>query len=138
MKRYEKDKKTIYVRHHAFEPRFWRLDDRWLLSISPTFIFTWDGFKPDRFEASRLAGKKKLEVNSSLLGQFVMWRHLLTHLGVKPDADLFESASAPAPEQFLGFQPIDSLSLERGVPDDLWRSSEPEQPDDRRQGRLDV
>lgn len=138
VKRYEKDGKTIYVRHHAFEPRFWRLDDRWLLSISPTFVFTWDGFKPDRFEASRLAGKKKLEVNSSLLGQFVMWRHLLTHLGVKPDADLFESATATAPEQFLGFQSIDSLALERGVPDDLWRSSEPEQPDDRRQGRLDV
>lgn len=138
VKRYEKDGKTIYVRHHAFEPRFWRLDDRWLLSISPTFVFTWDGFKPDKFESCRIAGKKKLEVNSSLLGQFVMWRHLLTQLGVPREADLFEKDAAPIPDQLLNFRPIDTLALERGVPDDLWRASEPEPLPDSRQGKLEL
>lgn len=138
VKRYEKDGKTIYVRHHAFEPRFWRLDDRWLLSITPTFVFTWDGFKPDKFESSRLAGKKKLEVNSSLLGQFVMWRHLLTQLGVMPEADLFEKDTPALPDPVLTFRPIDKLALERGVPDDLWRASEPEPPPENKQGRLDI
>ena len=66
VKQYKRDRKVVYVRHHAFEPRFWRIGNQWYLSITPTFVFTWDGFRPDRFGASRLAGKKKLEHQAAL------------------------------------------------------------------------
>ncbi len=32
--------------------------------VAPTFVFTWDGFRPDRFASGRLAGKKQREFNS--------------------------------------------------------------------------
>jgi hypothetical protein len=124
VKKVEKDGKLKYVRHHAFEPRFWRIGSLWLLSITPTFVFTWDGFRPDRFASGRLAGKKQREFNSALLGQFMMWRHLLSDLGAPADAELFELE--PEKEHVLRFLPIDALDLPRGVPDDLWRASEPE------------
>jgi hypothetical protein len=137
VKKYEKDGKLKYVRHHAFEPRFWRIGDQWFLSVTPTFVFTWDGFRPDKFASSRLAGKKKLERNSALIGQFAMWRYLLT--GAAEDSDtsgLFELD--PGKERFLRFRPIETLSLPRGVPDDLWRATEPETPENIGQGRLAV
>ena len=54
----------------------------------------------------------------------MMWRHLLCNLGAPADAELFELE--PEKEHVLRFLPIDALDLPRGVPDDLWRASEPE------------
>lgn len=137
VKKYEKDGKLKYVRHHAFEPRFWRIGDQWFLSISPTFVFTWDGFRPDKFASSRLAGKKQREHNAALLGQFAMWKYLLTGAGDKSDTDnLF--GSEVTDERVLHFRPIETVGLPRGVPDDLWRASEPETADNPDQGRLAV
>jgi hypothetical protein len=137
VKKYEKDGTLKYVRHHAFEPRFWRIDDQWFLSVTPTFVFTWDGFRPDKFASGRLAGKKQREYNSALVGQFAMWKFVLTGAGVTSDTGaLFEWESGN--ERVLRFQPIETMSLPRGVPDDLWRASEPETPEDTGQGRLAV
>lgn len=112
--KYEKDGKLKYVRHHAFEPRFWRMGAMWLLSVTPTFVFTWDGFRPDRFASGRLAGKKQREFNSSVLGQFVMWRHLLTGLGATGnDEQLFELELGK--EHLLRFQELELLDLPRGI-----------------------
>jgi hypothetical protein len=125
VKRYSKDGAVRYVRHHAFSPRFWRIGDTWLLSVEPTFHFTWDGHRPDRFGSSRLAGKKKLERNSSVLGQFLMWRHLLTQLGrTAAQIDLLDEGGVQV--ELLRFDALDPVALERGVPDDLWRGSEPD------------
>jgi hypothetical protein len=44
VRKYEKDGKLKYVRHHAFEPRFWRVGSMWLLSVTPTFVFTGTAF----------------------------------------------------------------------------------------------
>jgi len=107
----------------------------WLLSVTPTFVFTWDGIRPDRFAAGRLTGKKQREYNSSLLGQFIMWRHLLTRLGQRDEADqLFELE--PEKAHPLRFLPVDTLDLPRGVPDELWRASEPELVQDDSQAKL--
>ncbi|RWJ32028.1 DUF4365 domain-containing protein [Mesorhizobium sp.] len=134
VKKYEKDGKLKFVRHHAFEPRFWRLGDSWMMSISPTFVFTWDGFRPDRFASGRLAGKKQREFNSSLLGQFVMWRNLLTGLGAPAaNAELF---AEPERAAILRFKALEVMTLPKGVPDELWRASEPELPADNGQGRF--
>ncbi|MBX9591708.1 MAG: DUF4365 domain-containing protein [Hyphomonadaceae bacterium] len=135
VKKYEKDGRLKFVRHHAFEPRFWRVGDAWFLSVSPTFVFTWDGVRPDRFAGGRLAGKKQREFNSSLLGQFVMWRHLLTGLGQKSaTASLFDLE--PERDHILQFGAVETLALPRGVPDDVWRSSEVVPFEDVGQGRL--
>lgn len=123
------------MRHHAFEPRFWRVGDAWFLSVSPTFVFTWDGFRPDRFASGRLAGKKQREFNSALLGQFVMWRHLLTGLGQKSaTASLFDLE--PERVHVLQFKAVEPLVLPRGVPDDVWRSTEVVPFADGDQGKL--
>jgi hypothetical protein len=104
--------------------------------VTPTFVFAWDGFRPDRFAAGRLAGKKQREFNAALLGQFVMWRHLLARLGARTEeTQLFELE--PEKEHMLRFLPMDALNLPRGIPDDLWRATEPEPVDDS-QGRLPV
>ncbi len=135
VRKYENDGKLKFVRHHAFEPRFWRVGSMWLLSVTPTFVFTWDGIRPDRFAAGRLTGKKQREYNSSLLGQFIMWRHLLTRLGQRDEADqLFELE--PEKAHPLRFLPVDTLDLPRGVPDELWRASEPELVQDDSQAKL--
>jgi hypothetical protein len=38
----------------------------------------------------------------------------------------------------LKFLPVDSLGFDRGVPDDLWRASDPEPPEESGQERLAV
>ena len=134
VRKYEKDGKLKYVRHHAFEPRFWRIGDQWFLTVTPTFVFTWDGFRPDKFAAGRLAGKKQREHNSALIGQFAMWRYLLVGADeISDTAALFETEMEG--ERILTFRPLAPLTLPRGVPDELWRATEPETADTG-QGRL--
>ncbi|MEH3146462.1 MAG: hypothetical protein PGN34_14180 [Methylobacterium frigidaeris] len=119
----KKDETKIhFVRHHAFVPRFWRIGDAWYLSVEPTFVFTRDGTKPDRFASERLAKKRQLENNSAILGQFVMWRHLLCGLGTKPADDLFGTPSAPGAIRFL---PVEAIQAPRSVPERQWRTRDP-------------
>ena len=127
VKQYKKDGKVVYVRHHAFEPRFWRIGSQWYLSITPTFVFTWDGYRPDRFGASRLAGKKKLEHQAALTGQFVMWRHLLIHGADGETGQLFDLE--PDSERLLDFQSLEPLVLPRSVPEETWKPSDPSAPE---------
>jgi len=117
--------KVMYVRHHAFEPRFWRLGDDWYLSVTPTFVFTWDGYKPDKFEAGRLAGKKKLENNAAILGQFAMWRYFLTtESNQNANNNLFADKSSNN-KSTLQFGSLDPVILPRGVPENQWAKDEP-------------
>ncbi|WP_425403539.1 DUF4365 domain-containing protein [Hwanghaeella sp.] len=131
--RYEKDGALKYVRHHAFEPRFWLIGGEWHLSITPTFVFTWDGYKPDIFEAGRLAGKKKRERNAALAGQFIMWRYLMTENEDAANDELFDFGSRS--NRPLKFEALEPLELPQSVPDDVWRQSEPVAVDDD-QGRF--
>lgn len=114
--------KVHYVRHHAFVPRFWRIGDDWYLSVTPTFVFTRDGAKPDRFASERLAKKRQLEKNQAILGQFVMWRHLLCGLGAKPGDDLFGTEPKPGTIRFL---PVEAMQSPRSVPERQWRTRDP-------------
>ena len=124
VKQYKKDGKVVYVRHHAFEPRFWRIGNQWYLSShSYILVFTWDGFRPDRFGASRLAGKKKLEHQAALTGQFVMWRHLLIHGADGETGQLFDLE--PDSERLLDFQSLEPLVMPRSVPEETWKPSDP-------------
>lgn len=116
------------VRHHAFRPRFERIAGEWFLSISPTFVFTEDGFRPHRFAADLVAGKKRMDRNGSIRGQVFMFRHLLS--GVKlgadsPMLDLFEAPLAAEEGRVFRFEPIDAVEMDVAVPEGAWVVNDP-------------
>lgn len=114
--------KLNYVRHHAFEPRFWRVEDEWFMSLMPTYHFTWDGVRPDKFASSRLAGKKQRELNSALNGQLAMWRYLLVDEQQGNTTGLF--SQEPGGSSPITFEALQPLSLERSVPESVWRTED--------------
>jgi hypothetical protein len=118
------DTKINYVRHHAFVPRFWRLGDNWYLSVTPTFVFTRDGVRPDRYAADRLTKKKKLEKNQAILGQFVMWRRFLCGESIEPAIDLF-GTPRPSEQGSIRLCPVDAIESPRSVPERQWRVRDP-------------
>ncbi|MFZ5702976.1 MAG: DUF4365 domain-containing protein [Pseudomonadota bacterium] len=125
----KKRKEEVHsVRHHAFSPRYERIAGEWFLSISPTFVFTEDGFKPHRFASDLLAGKKRKDRNGSIRGQVFMFRFLLSGKVIGADSpmlDFFESAAQPAPDALLKFEPVEPVEMEVTVPEDAWQFSDP-------------
>jgi hypothetical protein len=102
---------TAYYRHSAFEGRFKRFDDAWYLEITPTYHFTWDGRRPDRFYyEDRLTGIKQLETNQAVLGQTVMWAEYL-----RRDGNLLEPQYP-----LLRFNELMKVELEAGIDDEAW------------------
>ena len=57
---HEKAGREAVMRHHAFNPRYQRLGDDWFVSITPTFVFTVDGFSPHRASSVMLAGEEEV------------------------------------------------------------------------------
>lgn len=108
--------RTSYYRHSAFIPRFHGFEDDWYLEVTPTYVFTKDGREAARFASDNLKKIKEIEKNAAVHGQFVMWREFLAnaHRG-----DLLD------PEYpFLRLEGLDTFSLLRSVPDELWKGSE--------------
>jgi hypothetical protein len=115
-KRREDPSQPAYWRHSAFLHRFVRLGGDWFVEVTPTYHFTRDGYKVDPWGGDRLKKIKEFENNAAVMGQFVMWRHfLVTHRAADLYADRYS---------FLAFSPLEPLSLDVGVPDDLWKSQE--------------
>jgi hypothetical protein len=110
------------VRHHAFIPRFRRINDEWFLSINPTFHFTRDGFRPHYNSGALLAGKKKLERNGAIRGQFVMWRHFLM-TACSPQVDLLNDQRARY--QPLTIEALDPIQMPVAVPEESWSRTDP-------------
>ena len=116
------------VRHHAFIPRFERIGDEWFVSITPTFFFSENGFRPHRFASTLLAGKKRLDRNGSVRGQVLLWRHLLANSDAfeDPTPSLFNRApQLGGIEQTLRFVPLEPVMMETAVPEDAWVTSDP-------------
>src|SRR5262249_5600179 len=94
----------------------------------PTYVFTRDGVRPDRFAGERISRLKRLENNAALRGQFVMWRSLLTGVSETPrQADLLMPATSVS-LPILRFEALDMLELPLSVPDDLWRARDTDAP----------
>jgi hypothetical protein len=110
------------VRHHAFVPRFQRIDDEWFLSITPTFIFTRDGYRSHYNSGALIAGKKRMEKEGAVRGQFVMWRHLLIRSGERSYDLLSKGSERPSSLQFEAIGPV---TMPLAVPEDAWRQHDP-------------
>lgn len=106
--------KISHYRHSAFFGQFLCLNNNWYLEISPTYHFTWDGYKPSLFREDQLTGIKQLERNAAVLGQVVMWADYLRD---KPD--MF---SKPYP--FLTFASLVQLEIQAGFDDNIWLKKE--------------
>lgn len=110
---------TAYCRHSAFSGRFQRFGTQWYLEITPTYYFTSNGYREDRFAHERLKKIKELESNSAVLGQFMMWHQYLTK---RVNGDMYTKRYP-----FLAFGDISDYSVAHGIPDNLWLSKEPSQ-----------
>lgn len=108
-------KEIAYCRHSAFKGKFIRLQDTWYLELTPTYHFTWDGEKKDKFGAERLKGIKRLERNPAVVGQLLMWAHFLG----TPMQNMFSSEYP-----FLSFGQLETAEVSGGIPDDTWYYSE--------------
>lgn len=117
--RSKKDAERIeFVRHHAFVPRFERLDDQWFLIITPTYFFTTNGFTPHSYPHALLSGKKQKDNSASLRGQVIMWHRFLTRQ--QPiKGDLLESVVEEDTSR-LCFEEPPRVELSVRVPEDVW------------------
>jgi hypothetical protein len=112
-----KDPKQIgYYRHSAFEGQFRRVESAWYLEITPTYYYTSDGKQLHPFYEGYLSGIKRLEHNSAVLGQLLLFADLLTLPG-----DMYN------PEYpLLRFGSLATFDIGVGINDDLWLPSEDE------------
>lgn len=129
---YKKGKRQGQVhsmRHHAFSPRFERIGSDWFLSISPTFVFTEDGFRSHRFASDLLAGKKRKDRNGSIRGQVFLFRFLLSCAVLAQEAFDFSDRAGrdagTAGEGVLRFETVEPVIMDRAVPEDAWMKSDP-------------
>jgi hypothetical protein len=106
--------KTFYIRHVAFSGYFKKMDGVWYLQITPSYVFTMDGFRPSKYEADLLSGIKQIEHNDAVLVQVHLWTDVLTR-----KADLVHQDYP-----FLRFSDLLSFDLPYGINDKEWLSQE--------------
>lgn len=124
------DGTIAYVRHSAFHPQFFRSFDEWYLTITASYVFTWDGVRRDRYAGERISKLKRLENNSSVRGQFLMWRSLLTGMGQEPKQGDLLSPNVEAEVPTFRFEAMEALEVPIAVPDALWSSRDTNPPED--------
>lgn len=109
-----KDGRVSYYRHSAFNDRFHRFGGQWYLEITPTYHFTYDGFRPHHRAEELLKGIKRIEGHDAVRGQVIMWAAFLT-----PRADLLRDDPYP----FLGYWDLERFEAESGVLDSEWNAN---------------
>lgn len=120
--RKDEEDRVAYVRHHAFHPKFERIGQHWFLVVEPTYFFTYDGFRRHQKAEALLSGKKRLEKNSAIWGQVLMWQHLLCKANEQESYDLFHEPTQRSPE-YLRFEPAPVVDLPVATPEAAWSRS---------------
>lgn len=107
-----------YVRHHSFIPRFERLADQWYLIVNPSYHFTSDGERGLNYPDALLSGKKRLDTNSTVRGQVIMWHRLLSGMEFEDAGSLLSTGAETDRVIMIGEPPV--IELPKSVPEDVW------------------
>jgi hypothetical protein len=101
-----------FYRHVAFQAQFFCFSKTWYLAISPTYHFTFDGWRQHKWYESKLKGIKALEKNPAVLGQVAFWGALLKEQA----PGLFGGSE----ESSLKFGELASYQLDAGINETWW------------------
>ena len=105
--------KVSYYHHAALRLRFRRFDCCWYCQLEPDYCFTSDGYAESRLADKLLAGIKRLDRHPAVAGWTRVWTN--------------HFRAAGGPERPIGFGPLATVTVDRGV-DDRWWGPAPVQP----------
>ena len=106
-----------YYRHSAFFGKFLKYTDKWYLEITPTYLFTRDGFEEYKFAEDKIKKIKMLELNMAIMGQVIMWSKVLQPV---QEQSLFETPKF----EHLEFGDLVMISSNYGIDDSSWLPKE--------------
>jgi len=105
----------MYYRHHAFRFDFTTIDSKWYLQISPTYHYTWNGWKLYFYYEDQISGIKRQENNEAVFRQVLFWAEVLTR-----NDFMGEQSKYP----FLEFGSLIEFPFPYGVIDTAWAKKE--------------
>lgn len=109
------DPETVsYFRHSAFAAAFHRYGQEWYLEITPTYVYTADGYRLSRYQGDLLAGIKRFDRNAAVIGQLAMWGDYLA-----PETGLFGDGYP-----FLRFGGLERFQVNRTINDKGWATQD--------------
>jgi hypothetical protein len=97
-------------RHFAAGISFVKTDEGWAAQLTPTYHYTFDGFRELPWAADRLSGMKQLERNSAVSGLVRFWAGYLGR-----------PSSLGEAQRPLVFGHLHSLDVGRGIDESTWR-----------------
>ncbi|MBO8461148.1 MAG: SMEK domain-containing protein [Firmicutes bacterium] len=75
----DEKKQILYFRQLTFKIQSFRSNEKWFISITPGWSFTYDGYHSCKQESQLIAQKKNLESNSSVYQHFMFLSYCLTN-----------------------------------------------------------
>ena len=112
--------KAVYFRHNALICSFVLFDGKWCLALTPHYVYTTDGrSSPYALGEELLSGMKRLEHQGAVLGQVLMWKHILTFS--EPET-FFDERGRKQP--CLRFSDLLRCSCERSLDEKGWLTNE--------------
>jgi nucleoside phosphorylase len=114
----KKTGEVMYYRHHAFRFEFEKIESKWYLQITPTYHYTWNGYRVYWYYEDLISGIKRLENNEAVFRQVLFWAEVLK--GGAPK--LLEDPSAEY--YHLRFGELLKFTFPFGVVDEAWAKKE--------------
>lgn len=103
--------RVSYHRHQAFEAQFQQVEAKWYLVVSPTFVFTSNGWRKHPFHEEYLKKINELEGPPAIFSHLKMWASVLQ--------PIHELGARNYPHMELG--PLATFEMERGIDDKAWK-----------------
>lgn len=103
--------RVSYHRHQAFEAQFQQVESRWFLIVSPTFVFTSNGWRKHPFHGEYLKKINELEGPPAIFSHLKMWACVLQ--------PIHELGARNYPHMELGA--LATFELDRGIDDKAWK-----------------
>ncbi|MCP4609732.1 MAG: hypothetical protein GY845_13575 [Planctomycetes bacterium] len=114
-----KTNQVAYYRHNAMKGTFLRIDNKWYLAIIPHYVYTIDGKAIHPYSEDLLSGIKRIEHQSAVFGQTIMWKHKLTFT---PSRTFFGGDTTEEP--LITFGNLLNPTSERGLDEQSWLKDE--------------